>query len=107
MSESGAVLVLSTAPVDLAEGLADRLLEHRLAACVNLVGPVRSRYRWQGKIETAAETLLVIKTLRATVPALLTRLRELHTYEVPEALVVPVESGLDAYLAWIADCCRP
>ena len=100
------VLVLTTAPLDEGRRLADRLLEERLCACANLVGPVVSRYRWQGKIEEGNELLLVLKTRRDRADALMARLRELHSYEVPEALVVPVESGLAAYLSWVADSCE-
>lgn len=101
------VVLLSTVPVDRAHAVADPLLAEQLVACVNFVGPVRSRYRWQGRIEEAAEMLLVLKTCRHRLPALRARLRELHPYEVPELLELPVTGGLPGYLQWVADSVRP
>ena len=99
-------LVICTAPPDRADGLADQLLEHRLVACVNLIGPVVSRYVWQGRLERADEVLLLMKTRRDLVPELTARLREWHPYDVPEILEVPLRSGLDAYLGWVDASCR-
>ncbi len=95
-------LVLVTAPVEEAPGLARRLVEERLAACVNLLPPVDSIYRWEGRVEEGRERLLVIKTTRARVGELRSRVETLHPYEVPEFVVVPVEGGSDAYLGWVA-----
>lgn len=100
-------VVLCTAPVDRAEGLADALLEDRLIACANLIGPIVSRYVWEGRVERGEETLLVLKTRRDLVPALTQRILALHPYDVPEVLEVPVCSGLEAYLAWVDTSCRP
>jgi periplasmic divalent cation tolerance protein len=96
------MVVLCTAPSGEAERLARELVEARLAACVNLLGPVRSVYRWQGKVESGDETLLVIKTTRETFAALRNGIRARHSYECPEILALPVESGLGAYLDWVA-----
>ena len=97
-----AVVVLSTAASpDEAERIATALVDERLAACVNLVGPLTSIYRWQGAVERAAEVLLVIKTRRRLVPRLIARLHALHSYEVPEAIVLPVVAGARPYLAWL------
>lgn len=82
--------------------LAQTLLERRLAACVNLLSPARSLYRWQGQIETATEIPMLIKTTRAGYPALEAALRELHPYEVPEIIALPLAAGLPAYLDWVA-----
>ena len=79
------------------------LVDERLAACVNALPPMTSFYRWKGVIEQELEQQIVIKTLRERVPALLSRLRELHPYELPEFLVVRADEGSDAYLAWIRD----
>ena len=97
-----AVVVLSTVPDEAtAERIAGALVEERLAACVNRVPGVGSVFRWQGAIERADEVLLVIKTHARRAPHVTQRLQELHPYEVPEILVIPVAAGLGAYLEWI------
>jgi periplasmic divalent cation tolerance protein len=98
------VMVLTTLPTD-ADGaaFARRLVEERLAACVNLLAPMESIYTWDGNIETEAERQLVIKTSRERVVALWERVRELHPYDVPEFLVLPIVDGSDAYLRWVAE----
>ena len=103
--ESGEfALVLTTIPVDFdGEGFASTLVGERLAACVNLLPPMDSIYRWQGEVETAKERQLLIKTRVATLTTLQRRIRELHPYEVPEVLVLPVSGGSDAYLAWLRE----
>jgi periplasmic divalent cation tolerance protein len=85
-----------------AERLARLLVERRLAACVNILPPVRSIYRWQGKMEDAAEWMLMIKTQRARFEELSEALRAAHSYEVPEILALPVIAGSPAYLDWIS-----
>ena len=96
------VLVLSTVPDDEhAESLARTLVEERLAACVNLHAPMVSIYHWTGQVERAAERQLVIKTTRARLPELEARLAELHPYELPEFIVLPLHGGSEAYLAWV------
>ena len=84
-----------------AERIATVLVDERLAACVQTVGPITSRYRWQGAVETARELLLVAKTREDRVPALTDRVVELHPYDVPEITALPVMGGLDSYLDWI------
>ncbi len=102
------VVVLVTAPsADAAAALARTLVEEELAACGNVVPAIRSIYRWEGKIHDDAEALLVLKTERRLVPALKARLPELHPYQVPELLVLPVEDGLVAYLEWVGSSVRP
>lgn len=97
-----AVVVLATAPGEAeADRLARTLVEERLAACVSRVAGVKSLYRWEGAIEDADEVLLVVKPHARRAPDLTRRLRELHPYEVPEILVIPVAAGLGAYLDWI------
>ncbi len=86
-----------------AERIARALVEERLAGCVNVVGPVRSIYRWQGAVEDAAEYLLVAKARVADVEALERRARALHSYDIPEVIAVPLCAGSAAYLAWLAD----
>ena len=99
---SDVVLILTTVPDDeRAATMARTLVEERLAACVNLHGPMVSIYQWKGAVQREDERQLVIKTMRWRVPAVEARVRALHTYELPEFIVVPVESGGEAYLAWI------
>ena len=78
------------------------MVEERLAACVNVVGPIRSIYRWEGAVEEAEEHLLVMKARTADVPALTARVRALHSYDVPEVVALPLTGGSEAYLAWLA-----
>jgi periplasmic divalent cation tolerance protein len=95
-------VVLLTAPdAASAEGLARALVEERLAACVNLVPGVRSIYRWQGRVEDASEVLLVVKTRAELGAALAARVRELHSYELPEVLELGVAGGSAEYLDWV------
>ena len=98
------VLVLVTAgSPEEAERIARALVEERLVACANVVGPIRSIYRWQGAVEEADEHLLVLKARAADVAALEARVRALHPYDVPEVLALPVTAGSAPYLAWLAD----
>ncbi len=97
-------LVLTTVAADeRAEQLARRLVEDRLAACVNLYPPMVSVYRWKGTVERDAERQMVIKTTRDRLEALEAKLRELHSYELPEFVVVSIESGSEAYLSWVRE----
>jgi periplasmic divalent cation tolerance protein len=84
-----------------AKRLARHLVEQRVAACVNILPKAQSVYRWQAKIETAAEYLLVIKSRRDLFAGLRAEIEKIHTYEVPEIVAVPVVEGSEAYLAWI------
>lgn len=85
-----------------AERIADMLVEKRLAACVNILAPCRSVYRWKGAIQREEEHPLFIKTTAERYPALEEALRAAHPYELPEIVAVPVERGLPAYLDWVA-----
>lgn len=84
-----------------AESLARTLVERRLAACVNVLAPCRSTYRWEGKLQTDEEHPVLIKTTRERYAALEAALREGHPYDVPEIIAMPVERGLPAYLDWV------
>jgi uncharacterized protein involved in tolerance to divalent cations len=101
---SGFLMVLCTCS-SMEEGrrVAQLLVEGRLAACVNIVPGVESVYRWQGAVETAQETLLVIKTTAAAFPVLRERILEIHGYEVPEVLAIPVVDGSAGYLQWLGE----
>ncbi len=95
------VIVLTTMPDDArADELARTLVDERLAACVNVHGPMRSTYRWKGVVEQDAERQIVIKTRRDRVAALEQRLRSLHPYELPEFVVIE-GSPSEAYRAWV------
>jgi len=85
------------------ERLGRTLVEERLAACVNRVGPVRSIYRWQGQIEQSDEELLIIKSKRELFDRLKNRVRELHSYSVPEIIALPILQGSESYLAWLEE----
>jgi len=97
-------VVLSTAgSEDEARTIAHHLVEHQLAACVNIVPQMESIYRWQGKVESAREWLLLIKTTAEKVPAVREVIRELHSYDVPECIAIAIEDGSAEYLQWIGD----
>ncbi len=98
-----ALLVITNLPdAASAAKLAQQLIEVRAAACVNQLAPCTSTYRWQGKIETATEVPLLIKTTQAAYPRLEKLIRAAHPYELPEIIAVPVSDGLPAYLDWVA-----
>lgn len=101
------VVVLTTLPGD-ADGAAfgRALVDERLAACVNLLPAMESIYRWEGQIERESERQVIIKTSRERVAALWDRVRELHPYEVPEFLVLPIVDGNEAYLRWVGEATR-
>ena len=106
-SSTSTVIVLTTMPVDPGEGRLDAvalgrtLVEEGLAACVNVLPPMESVYRWQGSVHQDAERQLVIKTRAERLDALQVRLKILHPYEVPEFLVLPVSAGSPGYLEWV------
>lgn len=89
-----------------ADALAQALVSERLAACVNVLPGVRSTYRWQGKVDTSDEVLLLIKTTRGRLDALSARVQALHPHELPEVLAVEVHGGLAPYLDWVAEQTR-
>ncbi len=100
---ANARIVLTTVGVlEKAEQLAGALVERRLAACVNVVGPIRSIYRWKGAIEREQEYLLIIKTTAERAADLATAFAELHPYELPERVELAIEGGSDDYLQWLS-----
>ena len=97
------IVVLSTAASrEEAQKIARALVERRLAACVTIVGPVESIYRWQSAIDHAQEFMLVIKTRHECFPPLLDAVRELNKYELPECIALRIEHGDENYLDWLA-----
>ena len=99
-------VVYVTASPDEAPDLARTLVERRVAACVNLVPEVRSIYRWQGKVQDDPETLMIIKTTADRLEALKAAVIELHGYDVPEFIVLPVTAAHAPYAAWMRDQTR-
>ena len=101
--DMGAILVITNLPdQDSAQRLANILINERLAACVNLLAPCTSVYRWQGKVESAQETPVLIKTSETLYGKVEQAIRANHPYELPEIISVAIKDGLPAYLAWIA-----
>jgi periplasmic divalent cation tolerance protein len=97
-------IVLSTAgSEDEARKIALHLVEHQLAACVNIVPRIESIYRWEGKVESSGEWLLLIKTTAERFPDVRDALRELHSYELPECIAISIEEGSPEYLRWLTN----
>ena len=101
MTDKIVVLVTCGSPEE-GRKVARALVERRLAACVNVVAGVESVYRWKGAVEEASECLLLAKTTRGQFEPLQSAVRELHSYELPEVVALPIVDGLDSYLSWIA-----
>ena len=97
------IVFSTTASQEEARRIAQQLVERSLAACVNVLGPIESIYRWQGKVETAGEFLLLIKTTAERFPDVRDALVALHSYEVPECIAIDVADGSAPYLAWLTD----
>jgi periplasmic divalent cation tolerance protein len=101
------VVVLTTFPADAdGEAFGRSLVDERLAACVNLLPAMDSVYRWEGRVEHETERQVIIKTSRERVVALWDRVRELHPYEIPEFIVLPITDGNEAYLRWVGEATR-
>jgi periplasmic divalent cation tolerance protein len=98
---SSRIVFVMAGSEDEAVKIARALVEERLAACVNIVGPVRSIYQWRGAIEDEREYLLVIKSRARLYPGIERRVRELHGYEVPEVVSIPIVQGSKPYLDWL------
>jgi periplasmic divalent cation tolerance protein len=107
MPETPYVLILTTLPAGADAGaLAHALVESHLAACVNLLPVMESVYRWDGRVQRDSERQLILKTSTDRIAALWARVRELHPYDVPEFIVLPIVDGNDAYLQWIGASTR-
>lgn len=101
LTKSARIVLTTAANSEEANRLGRTLVKEQLAACVTLIPAVESIYRWKGQIETSAEIMLLLKTGADQLPALEARLHQLHSYETPEFLVLPVEAGSRAYLEWM------
>jgi periplasmic divalent cation tolerance protein len=98
------LLALSTFPdIEAARRIARELVSEKFAACANIIPTIESIYRWQGKIESGNETLVLFKTAAARYPAFQDRLKSLHPYDVPEIVACPVDKALPEYLRWVLD----
>jgi periplasmic divalent cation tolerance protein len=97
------MVVLVTAPSrEVADTLVRTVVEERLAACGNIVTGLTSIYRWEGKVEQVEEVLIILKTVQSAAGRLTGRVEDLHPYDVPEVLALPVAAGLEAYVRWVA-----
>src|SRR4030042_5712608 len=111
MSGGGAaaylVVLVTLRSAEAAAKLARALVEEHLAACGNVVESIRSIYRWQGRVQDEPEALLILKTTAEKLQALKDRVIELHSYEVPEVIALPLSDGHQPYLEWIGSCVAP
>jgi periplasmic divalent cation tolerance protein len=102
LAEADYQLILSTCPDhETASRIAEMLVNDHLAACVNILPGIQSAYQWKGKVEISNEVLLLIKSHRNRYTAIQTRIRQLHPYELPEIIAVPISQGLPEYLSWL------
>jgi len=95
-------VILCTAPADEVEKIAHPLVAEKLVACIN-VTEVKSFFRWEGKMEAGKESLLVMKTRTDKISDVIARVRELHSYDVPEVIALPIIDGFEGYLDWVKD----
>ena len=86
--------------------IAKELINHKLAACVNIIGGVESLFWWKGKVDSAKETLLIIKSVKEKVPKVIKAIKSIHSYEVPEIITLPITAGYKPYLRWINESLR-
>ena len=100
-------IATTTSRRDVACRIARTLVDHRLAACVQIVGPIESTYRWQGRVETAREWLCLIKTTRTRFREVVARIEALHPYDTPEIVALPIAAGSRRYLEWLSASVRP
>ena len=101
------VVLITASKEDEAAAIAKELVDSGLAACVNIIADIRSIYRWQGKTEDAREALLVVKSRRDLLSDLVVRVKELHSYRVPEVIALPILDGSGDYLDWLRQETRP
>lgn len=97
------VVLITASNEDEAARIAHALVESRLAACVNIIKDIRSIYRWQGKIEDDKEVLMIVKSQRKHFVALSKKVKEMHSYQVPEVIAFPITEGVEDYLNWLRE----
>ena len=100
------LMLTTTSTREEAGIIASELVSRHLAACVNILGPISSTYHWEGQVENAEEYLLLIKSTEAQTSPIQDAIRELHSYQIPELISLPIESGFESYLDWIASSVR-
>lgn len=101
MTENNLVVLVSTASIEEARSIAHRVVAERLAACASIVEQVQSIFRWEEKITSEAESLIILKTSGARFTELQARIKSLHSYSVPEIIALPIVAGSEQYLAWL------
>lgn len=89
-----------------ARRIAEEIIKNRLAACVNIIGNIDSLFWWEGKVDSAKEALLIVKTKRALIKKLIKKVKSLHSYKVPEIIALSIAAGSKDYLDWISECTR-
>lgn len=104
METTFVIVLVTTASKQEAEKIAQQLLNEHLVACANIIGPVSSLFHWSGKIERAEEYLMLLKSREGLFEKLAETVKALHSYEVPEILVLPVSGSSEAYLNWLRSC---
>ena len=100
------VILVTVANKKEARRIANSLINHKFAACVNIIGGVESFFWWEGKIDSAKETLLIIKSRKEKVPQVIRLVKSLHSYEIPEIISLPITTGFKPYLKWIDESLR-
>lgn len=107
MNENQKIVIFCTVPNrETALKISQPIIEEKLAACVNIVPSLISIYKWKGKIAQDSEELLIIKTTQQKFNVLETRIKQLHPYEVPEIIALPIVIGSDKYLNWVEECLK-
>lgn len=105
VSPTDILVGLITAPEAEADHIADVLVENGLAACCNVLSPVTSYFNWEGKRGSEKEALIIVKTIRSRSRELISKIKEIHPYDVPEVILLPVTDGLEGYLKWVMKEC--
>jgi periplasmic divalent cation tolerance protein len=105
-STSSIVVLITAGSQEEAHKIAERLVSEKKAACVDILPDVDSRFRWKGKIESARESLLLVKTRANLLPDVIRLVKEIHSYEVPEIIALPITGGSEDYLRWLDSACE-
>lgn len=100
------IILVTAANISEAEKISSSLVEKKLAACVNILAGVKSRFCWEGKVDSAKEVLLTIKSKKSKLPAIIKTVKSLHSYKVPEIIALPIIGGEKKYLRWIDESIR-